>query len=112
MLGRTRTVTDALDVYLYSRLVATIARRGDNLRLRYLPDYVKSERPAFLRRGVRADVSEVPVFGLTLHNLTEMREILRFLQYRGLLAPSACPSPRDATKECRYRVGNTIPGYV
>ncbi len=38
-------MTDALDVYLYDRLVATITRHGDNLRLRYRQDYVESERP-------------------------------------------------------------------
>lgn len=38
-------MADALDVYLYSRRVATISRRGENLQLRYLPDYVDSEQP-------------------------------------------------------------------
>lgn len=36
---------NALDVYLYGRHVATVARRGENLQLRYLPEYVQSERP-------------------------------------------------------------------
>ncbi len=35
----------ALDVYLYDALVATITRRGENLQLRYLPEYVESEDP-------------------------------------------------------------------
>lgn len=35
----------ALDVYLYDAHVATITRRGANLQLRYLPDYVESESP-------------------------------------------------------------------
>lgn len=38
-------MADALDVYLYDRRVATISRRGENLQLRYLADYVESERP-------------------------------------------------------------------
>ncbi len=38
-------MADALDVFLYDRQVATITRRGDNLHLRYLPDYVDSEQP-------------------------------------------------------------------
>lgn len=38
-------MVSALDVYLYGRQVATIARQGDNLRLRYLPDYVDSKQP-------------------------------------------------------------------
>lgn len=38
-------MAESLDVYLYSRLVAHIARRGGNLQLRYLPDYVASENP-------------------------------------------------------------------
>ncbi|SEB98832.1 serine/threonine-protein kinase HipA [Paramicrobacterium humi] len=39
------TVVSALDVYLYGRRVATITRRGGNLRLRYLPCYVESAQP-------------------------------------------------------------------
>lgn len=35
----------ALDVYLYEVHVATIARRGENLQLRYLPEYVDSDAP-------------------------------------------------------------------
>ena len=35
----------ALDVYLYDAHVATITRRGENLQLRYLPEYVESENP-------------------------------------------------------------------
>lgn len=35
----------ALDVYLYDIHVATITRRGANLQLRYLPEYVESENP-------------------------------------------------------------------
>lgn len=35
----------ALDVYLYDARVATITRRGENLQLRYLPEYVESESP-------------------------------------------------------------------
>ncbi|MBP2436950.1 HipA domain-containing protein [Microbacterium amylolyticum] len=38
-------MADTLDVYLYGQRVATISRRGDNLRLRYLPDYVQGENP-------------------------------------------------------------------
>jgi serine/threonine-protein kinase HipA len=38
-------MTDALDVYLYDTHVATISRRGANLQLRYLPEYVASESP-------------------------------------------------------------------
>jgi len=38
-------VINELDVYLYNRHVATITRLGNNTRLRYLPDYVSSERP-------------------------------------------------------------------
>ncbi len=38
-------MTRALDVYLYDAHVATITRRGENLQLRYLPDYVDSENP-------------------------------------------------------------------
>lgn len=38
-------VVSGLDVYLYGRQVATISRRGDNVQLRYLPDYVESEQP-------------------------------------------------------------------
>ncbi|MGB3375177.1 MAG: HipA domain-containing protein [Microbacterium sp.] len=38
-------VVSVLDVYLYGRQVATISRRGDNVQLRYLPDYVDSEQP-------------------------------------------------------------------
>ncbi|WP_458042252.1 MULTISPECIES: HipA domain-containing protein [Bacteria] len=38
-------MTDTLDVHLYGRRVATISRRGNNLQLRYLPDYVESEQP-------------------------------------------------------------------
>ncbi|MBZ4487475.1 HipA domain-containing protein [Microbacterium sp. cx-55] len=34
-----------LDVYLYDVRVATISRRGANLQLRYLPEYVESENP-------------------------------------------------------------------
>lgn len=37
-------MADALDVYLYGRPVATISRRGDNLQLRYLADYVESDQ--------------------------------------------------------------------
>lgn len=32
-----------LDVYLYDAHVATITRRGENLQLRYLPEYVESD---------------------------------------------------------------------
>lgn len=35
----------ALDVYLYDTHVATITRRGANLQLRYLPEYVESISP-------------------------------------------------------------------
>ncbi|MFK4790693.1 type II toxin-antitoxin system HipA family toxin [Microbacterium sp. ZW T5_56] len=35
----------ALDVYLYDAHVATITRRGENLQLRYLPEYVESDTP-------------------------------------------------------------------
>lgn len=35
----------ALDVYLYEKHVATITRRGENLQLRYLPEYVESGDP-------------------------------------------------------------------
>ncbi len=35
----------ALDVYLYDAHVATISRRGENLQLRYLPEYVESDNP-------------------------------------------------------------------
>jgi len=35
----------ALDVYLYDARVATITRRGQNLQLRYLPEYVESVNP-------------------------------------------------------------------
>lgn len=38
-------MTDALDVYLYDRQVATITRQGDNLHLRYLADYVAEDHP-------------------------------------------------------------------
>ena len=38
-------VVSGLDVYLYGRQVAAISRRGDNVQLRYLPDYVESEQP-------------------------------------------------------------------
>lgn len=38
-------MVDALDVYLYGNLVATISRRGDNLQLRYQPDYVENDQP-------------------------------------------------------------------
>jgi serine/threonine-protein kinase HipA len=38
-------MADALDVHLYGRRVATISRRGENLQLRYLSDYVDSEQP-------------------------------------------------------------------
>ena len=38
-------MVSALDVYLYGRQVATMVRRGDNVQLRYLPDYVESEQP-------------------------------------------------------------------
>ncbi|WP_300267043.1 HipA domain-containing protein [Microbacterium sp.] len=38
-------MTRALDVYLYEALVATITRRGENLQLRYLPEYVESDSP-------------------------------------------------------------------
>ncbi|GAA1323484.1 HipA domain-containing protein [Leucobacter albus] len=38
-------MTNALDVYLYERRVATITRRGDNLQLRYLDDYVAADHP-------------------------------------------------------------------
>lgn len=38
-------MVDALDVYLYGRQVAVISRRGSNLQLRYLPEYVASEHP-------------------------------------------------------------------
>lgn len=34
-----------LDVYLYEANVATITRRGENLQLRYLPEYVASDSP-------------------------------------------------------------------
>lgn len=34
-----------LDVYLYDAHVATITRRGENLQLRYLPEYVESDTP-------------------------------------------------------------------
>lgn len=34
-----------LDVYLYDAHVATITRRGENLQLRYLPEYVESDNP-------------------------------------------------------------------
>lgn len=34
-----------LDVYLYDVLVATVTRRGDNLQLRYVPEYVESDDP-------------------------------------------------------------------
>lgn len=35
----------ALDVYLYDARVATITRRGENLQLRYLPEYVETDNP-------------------------------------------------------------------
>ncbi|GAA1733518.1 HipA domain-containing protein [Microbacterium paludicola] len=35
----------ALDVYLYDAHVATITRRGENLQLRYLPEYVETDNP-------------------------------------------------------------------
>lgn len=35
----------ALDVHLYDAHVATITRRGENLQLRYLPEYVESDSP-------------------------------------------------------------------
>lgn len=35
----------ALNVYLYDAHVATIVRRGENLQLRYLPEYVESDSP-------------------------------------------------------------------
>ncbi|WP_277959895.1 MULTISPECIES: HipA domain-containing protein [Frigoribacterium] len=35
----------ALDVYLYEVHVATISRRGENLQLRYLPEYVSADEP-------------------------------------------------------------------
>ncbi|WP_183086218.1 HipA domain-containing protein [Mycetocola tolaasinivorans] len=38
-------MADTLDIYLYERRVATVTRRGANLQLRYLPDYVDSESP-------------------------------------------------------------------
>lgn len=38
-------MTDALDVYLYDRQIAIITRQGENLQLRYLPDYVAEEHP-------------------------------------------------------------------
>lgn len=38
-------MVNALDVYLYGRRVARISRQGENLQLRYLPDYVKSDQP-------------------------------------------------------------------
>lgn len=38
-------MADILDVHLYGRRVATISRRGDTLQLRYLPEYVETERP-------------------------------------------------------------------
>ncbi|WP_435747258.1 HipA domain-containing protein [Microbacterium sp. PMB16] len=34
-----------LDVHLYDAHVATITRRGENLQLRYLPEYVESDSP-------------------------------------------------------------------
>lgn len=34
-----------LNVYLYDAHVATITRRGENLQLRYLPEYVESDSP-------------------------------------------------------------------
>ncbi|MGO1506766.1 MAG: HipA domain-containing protein [Microbacteriaceae bacterium] len=34
-----------LNVYLYDAPVATITRRGENLQLRYLPEYVESDSP-------------------------------------------------------------------
>lgn len=38
-------MVDSLDVYLYGQQVAIISRRGDNLQLRYLPEYVASANP-------------------------------------------------------------------
>ncbi|MDH6182172.1 serine/threonine-protein kinase HipA [Microbacteriaceae bacterium SG_E_30_P1] len=35
----------ALDVYLYDAHVARVTRRGDNLQLRYLPEYIESDDP-------------------------------------------------------------------
>lgn len=35
----------ALEVYLYEVLIATITRRGENLQLRYLPEYVNVDNP-------------------------------------------------------------------
>ncbi|MGQ7311961.1 type II toxin-antitoxin system HipA family toxin [Microbacterium arabinogalactanolyticum] len=35
----------ALDVYLYDDHVATITRRGENLQLRYLPEYAELDNP-------------------------------------------------------------------
>lgn len=38
-------MADKLDVYLYDRRIATVSRQGDNLQLRYLPEYINSEQP-------------------------------------------------------------------
>ena len=38
-------MTRALDVYLYDAHIATITRQGENLQLRYLPEYVESDTP-------------------------------------------------------------------
>ncbi len=35
----------ALDVHLYDAHVATVSRRGENLQLRYLPEYVETDNP-------------------------------------------------------------------
>ncbi|CAN5564996.1 type II toxin-antitoxin system HipA family toxin [soil metagenome] len=40
-----QAMVSALDVYLYDRQVATISRRGNNLQLRYLSNYVANEQP-------------------------------------------------------------------
>ncbi len=48
----------SLDVYLYEAHVAMIARRGENLQLRYLPEYVEADSPVPI--SVRLPVVTTP----------------------------------------------------
>ncbi|MFD2839732.1 HipA domain-containing protein [Populibacterium corticicola] len=64
-------MTNALDVYLYGGHVATISRKGENLQLRYLPDYVASEQPVpiSVQLPVVAGVSSSETIKRFLENL-------------------------------------------
>lgn len=72
-------MADSLDVYLCGSMVATITRRGDNLTLRYLEDYVQTDQaiPISTQLPVVAGVAPAEKTKRFLENLLPDRPDVR-----------------------------------